>query len=308
MKKILVLADMEGCNGITDMSNYSDCKSKMESDVNRIIGTLYQLCDDCEIHLADCHNDGKSLSEYALQNGIIFYEQFWKIQDIGSYDAAYLVGFHPAKGHIGRFPHTIRPDIEALYLGETAIGEVSLLINWLSYYGIPVVFISGDEAILKEITWFPCVFWATNPLNIINKDDLEQKLHQSLMQENTHVIYDKSPVSIQLINDKYLEFLPSEIFTVQNNRIVFSDTTALMNSILELCVFLNIADSYQLRRIQHLHRIIKKNHISLHNNPHLENLFYHTEWRALSDSDVYLFYQEILSQIITTQGDQYANV
>lgn len=159
--KILVLADMEGCLGITDMRQYAACREKMIEEVERTIHAI-ENCEKADITVADCHNDGKNIVQHFLEKGYVCHEHIWSIKDIEQYDCAMLIGFHPKKGEEGFCPHTIRPDVDDLYLGEKSIGEVELLINWLAGYGVPVIFVSGDEAVKKELTDYGGKFYVSN--------------------------------------------------------------------------------------------------------------------------------------------------
>lgn len=158
---ILILADMEGCSGITDMRNYEICRKKMIEETERVI-QLTEECGDACITIADCHNDGKNVVEYFSAKGYVCYEHIWSIQRLEKYDCAMLIGFHPKNGNAGFCPHTIRPDVEELFLGEKSIGEVELVINWLAGHGVPVVFVSGDNAVKKELDGYDCEFYASN--------------------------------------------------------------------------------------------------------------------------------------------------
>lgn len=162
MKRILILADMEGCNGVNSLVNYKDCRDKMVADVDAVVTAICSITDKYHLSIVDCHNTGGTLCEYAESHNIPFYRQVWSIADASVFNLAVMIGFHPAKGNKGRLPHTIRPDIERLLLGASPIGEANLLINWLAYYGINVILVTGDASVQGELTNYYGEFLATH--------------------------------------------------------------------------------------------------------------------------------------------------
>lgn len=96
---ILILADMEGCTGITDMRQYDVCREKMTEEVERVIQVIKE-CRNAEIAVADCHNDGKNIVEYFTDKGFVCFEHLWSIQNMEKYDCAMLIGFHPKNGRL----------------------------------------------------------------------------------------------------------------------------------------------------------------------------------------------------------------
>jgi len=68
------------------------------------------------------------------------------------FSAVFLVGYHAAAGTLGSsMDHTLYPTcIYEARLNGHAIGEVTLCAAIAGHYGVPVVFVSGDQAIEQE--------------------------------------------------------------------------------------------------------------------------------------------------------------
>lgn len=294
---ILIIADMEGCTGITDMKQYNVCREKMIEETERVIQSI-EGCGNADITVADCHNDGKNIVKYFTEKGYVCYEHIWSIQNVEKYDCAMLIGFHPKNGEVGFCPHTLRPDVDELFLGEKSIGEVELVINWLAGYGVPVVFVSGDDAVKKELDGYDCEFYAVNEAG---KEDLDQQALSEKMRlhikkaldlprdKKTH--YDNSVIKVKLIGESYYKWIPRELFSIENKMVVFSDTEKFISLLLSFCEFLNIAEEYQRLRMRYLVRKIKNSGVCVEADQRGKGLLNQKDWRALSDEEIEYLYR-----------------
>jgi len=294
---ILILADMEGCAGITDMQQYDVCRQKMTEETERVIQAIEE-CGNAAIAVADCHNDGKNIVKYFSDKGYVCYEHIWSIRNVEEYDCAMLVGFHPKKGEIGFCPHTLRPDVVELFLGEKSIGEVELVINWLAGHGVPVVFVSGDNAVKKELNGYSCEFYAANEAGkeVLDRQVLLEQMRPHITraldlpgEEKTR--YDDSVIKVKLIGESYYKWMPRELFSVDNGLMVFPDTERFILSLLSFCEFLNIAEEYQRLRMSHLVRKIKRSGVCVEKDRKGNELLYQRDWRALSDEEIEYLYR-----------------
>lgn len=293
---ILILADMEGCAGITDMKQYDICRERMIEEVERVIQSI-ETYDKGDVTIADCHNDGKNIVPFFAEKGYLCYEHIWSIKNIEQYDCAMLIGFHAKNGGTGFCPHTIRPDVQELFLGEKSIGEVELLINWLAGHGVPVLFISGDEAVKKELDGYVCEFYASN------KDGMESLDRQTLLermephmkralesQNGIEPRYNDRAIKVKLIGESYYKWMPHELFSIEEGMVIFPDTESFMMSLLSFCRFLNIAEEYQSLRMRHLVGKIRTNSACVEGDAKGKELLKQKEWRALSDEDIEYLY------------------
>lgn len=296
-KNILILVDMEGCAGVTDMKQYDVCKKKMIEEAERVI-QLIEECGNACITVADCHNDGKNIVEYFTDKGYACYEHVWSIQNMEKYDCAMLIGFHPKNGEVGFCPHTLRPDVDELFLGEKSIGEVELMINWLAGHGVPVIFVSGDSAVKEELDDYDCEFYATSDA-VKEYSERQQLLVQMKLhikkaldlprEKKTH--YKDSPIKVKLIGESYYKWLPRELFLIDNERVVFPDTENFIFLLLPFCRFLNIAEEYQRLRMHYLVRKAKSSDVCMENDRRGNNLLNKKDWRALSDEEIGYLYR-----------------
>lgn len=68
-----------------------------------------------------------------------------------SFDAMFLCGLHAMAGADGRvLSHSFTPLIENLWLNGLKMGEIGLNMAGFGDRGIPTVFVSGDEAAVRE--------------------------------------------------------------------------------------------------------------------------------------------------------------
>ncbi len=291
MKKILLIADMEGCLGVYDMQNYEQCKIAMENEIDHVIKTIKDSC-DCEITILDCHNDGCSLIDYASKNKINYLQHVWSLKNSASqFNCAFMIGFHPKNASKGYFPHTIRADIVNLFLGEKNIGEIGLVQNCLAFYGIPVIYISGDYGILDELNDFKGEVCIVKNIDLPNEgiDIIKTKISFSIAQalkSDFKPKYNDSLTKIQLVNPERLQFFPKEIFTIESDLIVFKNTMELIDSLLILCDFLNVAEAYYNLRIQNLKNtlsLLNKDVILKDNNA--RQILSNKDWKSITDDE-----------------------
>lgn len=294
---ILILTDMEGCAGITDMKQYDVCRQKMIQEAERVIHSIEERENAC-ITVVDCHNDGKNIVEYFTDKGYMCYEHVWSIKSMEKYDCAMLVGFHPKNGETGFCPHTLRPDVDELFLGEKSIGEVELMINWLAGHGVPVIFVSGDDAVKKELDGYDCEFYAVNEAR---KEYLDQKALLEQMrphiqkaldlprEKKTH--YDDSVIKVRLIGESYYKWMPRELFSLENEMVVFPNTEGFISSLLSFCRFLNVAEEYQRLRMHHLVKKVRRSGIYVEKDCRGRELLNQRDWRALSDEEIDYLYK-----------------
>ena len=242
---VLLVVDMEGCCGIYDMNDKEDCKQKMIDEVDFVISELNQVGYK-DITVLDCHNDGMTLKSYCQNHGLSFVNHLWSLNGQVRYSFALLVGFHGKAGAGGYFPHTIRQEINSMYMGNNCIGEVSLVINYLSYYDIPVVYVGGDKSIEQELMKYQGVFYATKTEGVQSLFLPEQKsfLSQAIicsLKAPRSTYYIDQQVAIKLRNDEDLKFIPREEFVCRDGLVLFSNTIELINKMKLFCAYLNIS-------------------------------------------------------------------
>jgi D-amino peptidase len=167
--KVVIVNDMEGISGINDWHQiFHGCKEfeefgriQVTEDVNAAIRGL-RAAGATEIRVVDFHGSGgpsKNIIPEKLEKGVkLFQEQVVpkRLKEaVGKFiDAAVFVGFHAmADTKDGFLRHTInmqaRIRINGKHVGETALNAYAL-----SEYGIPVIMVTGDQALVREASAF----------------------------------------------------------------------------------------------------------------------------------------------------------
>lgn len=261
MNRILLVVDMEGCIGINSLFDKIYCKHCVEEEVDYIIKCINDLRKS-EIHILDCHNDGTTLDEYCLKNNIPHIAHVWSLDGENEYDMAMLIGFHSKNGMNGILSHTIRPEIDKMYLGDTDIGELRLVENILAYYRIPIVYVSGDKTVKEELGPSNYVFCEVKGINLCKDkifENIRNSIKSALHLQAVVKQYDNSKISLSLINNSFLRNIPREQFVVNKNKILFKDSLSFISSMCILSEFLNLSSYYQKLRIKRLVSKIKMN-------------------------------------------------
>jgi D-amino peptidase len=161
--KIFISVDMEGISGIVhgnqtgqDQLDYGKGRALMVGDVNAAIDGVLD-CGDVDIVVSDGHGGMKNIqpedlrSEASLVRGTP--KPLSQMAGIdGSYDAALFIGYHSKKGTLhGVISHTFSGrTIHSLTINGYEVGETAMNAAIAGYYGVPLVFVSGDLAVTQE--------------------------------------------------------------------------------------------------------------------------------------------------------------
>ena len=166
--KVLIVNDIEGISGIDNVrqiqygsKEFEEGRIQVTEDVNAAIRGL-RAGGATEIRVVDSHGSGgpnKNIIPEKLERDIVLfqegpvYKRLKKAAD-KSIDAAVFVGFHAmADTKDGFLRHTItlepRISISSRPVGETAIDAYAL-----AEYGIPVIMVTGDQALVREASTF----------------------------------------------------------------------------------------------------------------------------------------------------------
>jgi len=161
--KVFISVDMEGISGIVDTnetlsdhSEYKKARAAMAEDVNAAIeGVLEKGA--AEIVVCDGHGKMINMEPEALNDAAQLVRGAPKplSQMAGidsSFDAALFVGYHSMKGtHNGILSHTFSGKaIQYLKINGMEAGETAMNAAIAGYYGVPLVFVSGDLAVTME--------------------------------------------------------------------------------------------------------------------------------------------------------------
>ena len=161
--KILIAADMEGITGVVawDQVNpnhpeYARFRRLMTGDVNAAIRGAFDGGAD-EVIVTDGHNNGRNIlieeldSRARLNSGSP--APFSMVQGVESgVDAMMYVGYHARMGaQNGICDHTWSDErVAGLQLNGQVFGEIGLNAAVAGHFGVPLIFISGDQTACAE--------------------------------------------------------------------------------------------------------------------------------------------------------------
>jgi D-amino peptidase len=160
--RVYISADIEGITGLVSWSqcgrpdgqhyDYGFARRMMTHDVNAAIRGA-RAAGAKHIRIKDSHGNSKNLLIDQLEPGVELVSGHGSRNDgmmIGideSYDAALLIGYHARAGTQGGImEHTITGGIHRLWVNGEDVGEIGLSAGVAGRYGVPLAFISSDQA------------------------------------------------------------------------------------------------------------------------------------------------------------------
>jgi D-amino peptidase len=163
--KILIACDMEGITGVTmwehvdpSQPEYQRFRKIMTADVNAAIKGAFDGGAD-EIVVSDGHWNGSNIlveeidPRVRLNSGLTT-APFSMMQGIDeSFDGVFFVGYHArASSQFGILDHTWSGKITNLWLNDALVGEYGLNAALAGYFGVPAIFITGDQTACGQAT------------------------------------------------------------------------------------------------------------------------------------------------------------
>lgn len=167
--KVVIVNDIEGISGINHWHQihygYKEFEEfgriQLTEDVNAAIRGL-RAAGATDIRVADCHGSGgpnKNIISEKLEKGVELFQEKIVPERLKeavdkSIDAAVFVGFHAmADTKDGFLRHTVTLEPRIRINGEL-VGETALTAYALSEYDIPVIMVTGDQALVREASAF----------------------------------------------------------------------------------------------------------------------------------------------------------
>jgi len=167
--KVVIVNDMEGISGINDWHHiFYGCREfeefgriQVTEDVNATIRGL-RAAGATDISVVDYHGSGgpsKNIVPERLEKEVRLFQgpdlpSRLKEAVDNSVTGAAFIGFHAmAETEDGFLRHTINPDpkikVNGKFVGETALNAYAL-----SEYDVPVIMVTGDQALIREASTF----------------------------------------------------------------------------------------------------------------------------------------------------------
>jgi len=161
--KVFISVDMEGISGIVDTTEtlsdhteYQKSRLAMAADANAAIEGILDT-GPSEIVVCDGHGKMINIPSDALHESAMLVRGTPKplSQMAGidaGFDAALFVGYHAMKGtRCGILSHTFSGKaIQYLKINGREAGETAMNAGIAGYFGVPLVFVSGDLAVAQE--------------------------------------------------------------------------------------------------------------------------------------------------------------
>ncbi len=157
--KVYMLTDLEGTAGVVTFQNhsystgkyYEQSKILFTKELNAAVEGALEA-GATEIVVWDGHGSGGVNIEYIHPEAKVIMGSGGLLGLDKSYDAMLIISQHAmANTKNGNLAHSYSSrTIENMYLNGEAIGETGIRVILASYYGVPTVFLSGDQAACDE--------------------------------------------------------------------------------------------------------------------------------------------------------------
>ena len=161
-KKIFVITDMEGVDGIFDFEDqcvpfksprWTESQKLLTGEVNAAVDGLY-AGGATEVVVADLHDSSRSLSVLTIDPRAKLLQGKGIPPTLGidsSYGAVVFIGQHPMAGaKDGVLSHTYAFTIQNLWVNNILVGELGSRTMLAGYFGVPVIMVAGDTAACQE--------------------------------------------------------------------------------------------------------------------------------------------------------------
>lgn len=162
--KIFISADIEGVTGATHWDetdpqkpDYSEFRDQMTAEVAAACEAAYEA-GATEVWVKDAHGPARNLKASKLPQDIRLVRG-WSGHPFGmvegldeTFDALLLIGYHSRGGSSGSpLAHTITGRLRRIKVNELSVSEFHLSLYTAALVGVPVVFVSGDEALCADV-------------------------------------------------------------------------------------------------------------------------------------------------------------
>ncbi|MCX6373028.1 MAG: M55 family metallopeptidase [Actinobacteria bacterium] len=160
--KLFIAIDLEGITGVVSELDTARegpaaviAREHMRADLDAVLEGCFAAGAD-EVVVCDAHDDGRNLDAAGLPPQVVLVSgsstPYSMLQGIGrGYDGALFVGYHARAGTAGAvLEHTWNYKVFAATLGDLEVGEFGLGALLAGHYGVPAVFLSGDDKAAAE--------------------------------------------------------------------------------------------------------------------------------------------------------------
>ncbi|HSG08578.1 MAG TPA: M55 family metallopeptidase [Longimicrobiales bacterium] len=269
--KVYISADMEGVVGTVTSDQlgpagfeYQRFREIMTAEVNAAIAAARQA-GATEILVSDSHGNGENLLMERLPQDIQLVRSWPRplgmmegIDD--SFDAVFFIGYHAGTNNTrGVRAHTLSSaNLTGIRLNGVAVPEAGISAAIAGHFGVPVVMVSGDDAIAEEATallgdletavtkWAISFHSARTLMPEASYSVIRQKAEAALARLSDFRPYRlEGPVSLEI---SFKNYTPAELLAyLPGVERVDSHTVRYVGKdMLEVSRFLEFATSYQV--------------------------------------------------------------
>ncbi len=164
----MIVNDIEGISGIDNVrqihygyKEFEEGRIQVTEDVNATVRGL-RAAGATEIRVADSHGSGgqnKNIIPEKLERNVKLFQEgpvYRRLREAAdkSIDAAVFIGFHAmADTNDGFLRHTITLE-PRIRINGNPVGETAIDAYALAEYDIPVIMVTGDQALIREASTF----------------------------------------------------------------------------------------------------------------------------------------------------------
>ncbi|MGE7839002.1 M55 family metallopeptidase [Viridibacillus arvi] len=160
--KYFLSVDMEGITGLPDYTfvsqsenNYEHSRKIMTDEANAIIGAAFKS-GAREVLVNDSHSKMNNLLVEELHEDADLITGDLKplsmVQNVDeTFDGVMFAGYHARAGQPGVMSHSMTFSIRTIFIDDVEIGEIGFNSYVAGYFGVPVIFLAGDDCACREI-------------------------------------------------------------------------------------------------------------------------------------------------------------
>lgn len=160
--RLFIAIDLEGVTGVVSERDTeregpaaTAAREHMRADLDAVLEGCFAAGAD-EVVVCDAHDDGRNLDAADLPPNVVLVAgsptPYSMLQGIGrGYDGALFVGYHARAGTAAAvLEHTWNYKVFAAALGDLEVGEFGLGALLAGHFGVPAVYLSGDDKAAAE--------------------------------------------------------------------------------------------------------------------------------------------------------------
>ena len=155
MKKFLVMTDIEGVTGVTtfaEAENSQFGKDMLMNDLNAVLNGIWKAGGQAIVY--DMHTDGRNvdLSDLCVPvvRGKPILPNNWRGVGGEKIDGLFLVGLHTMQHTGALLAHSYLREYDSIHINGTLVGEIGMEAALAGELGIPLKFVSADDAGCRE--------------------------------------------------------------------------------------------------------------------------------------------------------------